>query len=111
LQLALTIYDEILDKGFDGQHFLSGLSKHFRDLLVSGNEKNRSITRSGCKYSLALLRTSKKCQPWFIFDALKTTNDAEINYRTSQNKRLTVELALLKLCNLEAEKKKENEGN
>jgi DNA polymerase III subunit gamma/tau len=105
---CLNIYDEILDKGFDGQHFLSGMSKHFRDLLVAGSDKTVQLLEVGANIRVHYLEQAKKCQPWFIFDALKTTNEAEINYRASQNKRLTVELALLKLCNLEAEKKKEN---
>lgn len=105
---SLTIYDEILEKGFEGQHFLQGLSKHFRDLLVSANEQTVRLLDAGANIRTHYLEQSKKCEPWFIFDALKVLNEAEANYRISQNKRLAVEFALMRLCNLEAEKKNEN---
>lgn len=105
---SLTIYDEILEKGFEGQHFLQGLSKHFRDLLVSSNEQTVRLLDAGANIRTHYLEQSKKCEPWFIFDALKVLNEAEANYRISQNKRLAVEFALMRLCNLEAEKKNEN---
>lgn len=105
---SLTIYDEILEKGFEGQHFLQGLSKHFRDLLVSSNEQTVCLLDASANIRTHYLEQAKKCQAWFIFDALKVLNEAEANYRISQNKRLAVEFALMRLCNLEAEKKNEN---
>ncbi len=103
---ALILFDKILDKGFDGQHFLSGLSKHFRELLVAADEKTVQLIEVGANIKTQYLEQSKKCEPWFIFDALKITNEGELQYRSSQNKRLTVELTLIKLCNIFAEKKK-----
>jgi len=105
---SLILFDEILDKGFDGQHFLSGLSKHFRDVLVAQDEKTVNLLEVGVNIKAQYLEQAKNCTPWFIFQALKITNDSEINYRSSQNKRLTVELALISLCNLIALKKKVN---
>ncbi len=105
---SLTIYDDILDKGFEGQHFLSGLSKHFRDLLVASNEKTVQLLDVGGAIKTHYLEQSKKCQAWYMFDALTVLSSAEVNYRTSQNKRLAVEFALMRLCNLEEEKKNEN---
>ncbi len=105
---SLMIFDEILDKGFDGLHFLSGLAKHFRDLLVAQDEKTVNLIEVGANIKAQYLEQSKKCSPWFLFQALKTTNEAEINYRQSQNKRLTVELAIITLCNLLEIKKKVN---
>lgn len=108
ISVSLTLYDDILDKGFDGQLFLSGLSKHFRDLLVAQNEKTVQLLEVGANIKTQYLEQSKKCTPWFLFQALKITNESEIEYRTSQNKRLTVELALITLSNLIALKKKVN---
>ena len=105
---SLILFDEILDKGFDGQHFLSGLGKHFRDLLVTQDEKTLNLLEVGVNIKTQYTEQSKKCTPWFLFQALKITNESEINYRSSQNKRLTVELALITLCNLNALKKKVN---
>jgi len=108
ISTSLNLFDEILEKGFDGLHFLSGLSKHFRDLLVSQNEKTVQLLEVGAATKQQYLNQAKLCQPWFLLQSLTITNDAEFNYRSSQNKRLTVELALIRLCNLIAEKKKVN---
>ena len=105
---SLTIYNEILDKGFEGQHFLSGLSNHFRDLLVASDEKTVQLIDVGASIRTRYLEQAKKCQAWFIFEALKVLNEAETGYRASQNKRLAVEFALMRLCNLEYEKKNES---
>lgn len=103
---ALVIFDEILNKGFDGQHFISGLSKHFRELLVASSEKTIQLIEVGAGIKSQYLDQAKKCEPWFIFEALNIANQGEMQYKGSQNKRLTVELTLLKLCNIFAEKKK-----
>ncbi len=108
---SLTIYNDIVEKGFDGQQFISGLSSHFRDLLVSSNEKTVQLLDVGDSIKVRYLEQAKKCESWFIFDALKTLNEAEAGYRTSQNKRLAVEYTLIRLCNLIAEKKNEIEND
>lgn len=105
---SLNIYNDILDKGFDGLHFLSGLSNHFRDLLVASNEKSVQLIDAGASIREKYLEQAKKCQGWFVFDALKVLNEAESGYRLSQNKRLAVEYALMRLSNLEYEKKNES---
>jgi len=104
---CLSIYDEILDKGFEGLHFLSGLGKHMRDLLVASNEQTAKLLDSAASIRTRYVEQAKKCEPWFIYEALKILNEAENNYRTSQNKRLAVEYALIRLCNIEYEKKNE----
>lgn len=108
ISTSLSLYDEILDKGFDGQHFLAGLSKHFRDLLVSQDEKTIQLLEVGAAIKVHYLEQSKKCTASFLFRAINLCNDAEIQYRGSQNKRLSVELALINLCQIIAEKKKVN---
>jgi DNA polymerase-3 subunit gamma/tau len=108
IAIALTLFDEILDKGFDGLHFLSGLNMHFRDVLVAKDEKTVQLLEVGANIKQQYIEQAKKCTPWFLFQALKTASEAELNYKGSQNKRLTVELALIHLCNLLALKKKVN---
>ena len=71
-------------------------------------QKTVNLLEVGVNIKAQYLEQSKKCTPWFLFQALKLTNESEINYRSSQNKRLTVELALISLCNLIALKKKVN---
>ena len=104
---SLSIYDEILDKGFEGHHFLSGLGKHLRDLLIASNEKTAQLLDVGASIRTNYIEQAKACEPWFIYEALKIINEAETGYRMSQNKRLSVEYALIRLCNIEYEKKNE----
>jgi len=104
---CLSIYDEILDKGFEGLHFLSGLGKHLRDLLVAANEQTAQLLDAAASIRARYIEQSKTCETWFVYEALKIVNEAETNYRVSQNKRLAVEYALIRLCNIEYEKKNE----
>ncbi len=104
---CLSIYDEILDKGFEGLHFLSGLGKHLRDLLVAANEQTAQLLDAAASIRTRYIEQSKTCETWFVYEALKIVNEAETNYRVSQNKRLAVEYALIRLCNIEYEKKNE----
>ncbi len=105
---SLVIFDDILDKGFDGINFLAGLAKHFRDLLVAQDGKTVQLIEVGANIRERYIEQSKKCSAWFLFRAINLASEAEMNYRNSQNKRLTVELCLINLCNLLAEKKKLN---
>ena len=74
---------------------------------MASDEKTVQLIDVGASIRTRYLEQAKKCQSWFIFEALKVLNDAEANYRTSQNKRLAVEFALMRLCNIEYEKKNE----
>jgi len=105
---ALNLFDEILNKGFEGQFFLSGLTSHFRDVLVARDESTIKLLETSAGIKTQYIEQAKKCDHWFLFQALKISNNSEIEYKTSQNKRLTVEIALINLCNLITLKKKLN---
>jgi DNA polymerase-3 subunit gamma/tau len=104
---SLLIFNEILNKGFDGHHFITGLSSHFRDLLVSRDEKTAVLLEVGADITEKYKSQAKKCSDKFLFQALKIGNDCDLNYRISKNKRLLVEIALVRICQLSDEKKKE----
>jgi DNA polymerase-3 subunit gamma/tau len=95
---SLLVYDEILRKGFDGQHFLSGLAKHFRNLLVSRQPETIQLMEVGEKIGNQYKRQSSQLSPKQIFLGLEIANSADLSYRTSNNSRLHVELALVKCC-------------
>jgi DNA polymerase III subunit gamma/tau len=103
---ALLTFSEILDKGFDGQHFINGLSKHFRDVLVSMDPETLQLLEAGARIRDKYRDQAKKCTPEFLFSALEITNQCDLNFRLSRNQRLHVELALIQLTNLSSEKKK-----
>lgn len=97
---CLLIFDEILGNGFDGNHFITGLASHFRNLLVSKDSSTLKLLEVSegirQKYNLQSQASSAS----FLISALNITNQCDLNYKTSKNQRLQVELALIKLCHL-----------
>jgi len=103
---SLLIFNDVLNKGFDGHHFITGLSSHLRDVLVSKDPQTIALLEVGADIGERYKTQALLCQPEFLFHALKISNDCDIDYRQSKNKRLLVELALIRLCQLTDEKKK-----
>ena len=106
----LITYDEILSKGFDGHHFISGLASHFRDLLVCKNQETIALLEVGEQVKQMYLEQSKSSPHPFLVEAINLANDCDLKYKNSRNQRLLVELCLLQLGSLtfEGEKKKTN---
>lgn len=100
------IFDEILQKGFDGQHFINGLAKHLRNLLVSKNVESIRLLDVTGDTKEKYLTQSAKCSVGFLFNGLQNLVEAESRYRTSKDQRLVVELVLYKLGIETLEKKK-----
>lgn len=105
VQSALLLYDEILSKGFDGQNFVAGLLSHFRDLLVARDAKTAALLQVGANIRQRYLQQSASCDQMFVYDAMNIINDCDISYKQSRNKRLSVELMLIRLCQLAEQKK------
>lgn len=95
---SLLIFNEILNKGFDGQHFVSGLAAHFRNLLVSRDAETLVLLEVSSSVAQQYQHQAQQCAPNFIYKALEIANDCDLNYRQSKNKRLLVELLLIHLC-------------
>jgi DNA polymerase-3 subunit gamma/tau len=112
LSSVLITFNEILDKGFDGHNFISGLNSHFRNLLVSKDESTLRLLEVTPAIKKRFLQQTGKCSVDFIFRALDAGLNCDLNYKNSKNQRLHVELSLIKLCRLmdeygdPAEKKK-----
>ena len=102
---ALLTFNEILSKGFDAQHFVSGLSSHFRNLLVCKDEKTVSLMEVGDETRELFKKQAQTCEDDFLIKALMLANKCDLNYRVSKNKRLLVELMLIRLCQLSDKKK------
>ena len=100
---ALNQLNEILDKGFDVHNFISGLSSHFRDLLVSKDQSTLQLLEVGKNTKEKYLEQSKKCDVSFLFNALDITNECDINFKTSKNQRLLVEISLMQLASITSE--------
>ena len=108
---SLMILDKIINKGFDVQSFVSGLSSHFRDLLVAQNERSISLLQVSDSIKKRYAEQAKICPPDFLYKALELSVQCELNYKTSKNKRLLVELMLIKICQIiSASEKKNNDS-
>ncbi len=108
---ALTTYSDILEKGFDGHHFIVGLSQHFRNLLVAKDEVTLKLLEVGEGAVEHYKNQCAKTSLHFLIQALNITGDADIHYKASKNQRLHVELALMKLCSLNSEEAKKKMMN
>lgn len=103
---TLLIFDEILKRGFDAHHFVSGLSSHLRDLLVCKDAATIQLMDVGPKVKEKYGTQSQKSSIDFLMDALTITNDCDLQYRIAKNKRLHVEFALLKVARVFDEQRK-----
>ena len=95
--ILLTI-NEIISRGFDGQHFLIGLGEHLRNLLVGQDPKTVMLLEISSNLQQKYLEQAKKCASAFLLKALEIHNQFDQSYKTSNNKRLQLELAMLQIC-------------
>lgn len=102
---ALMIFNEVLNKGFDAQHFITGLSSHLRDVLVSKDPITIQLLEVSADIGEKYKQQAAACSTEFLFKALNISNECDLNYRLSKNKRLLIELALIKICQLSGVKK------
>ena len=100
---ALLLLNDVLNKGFDGSHFITGLSSHFCDLLVSKDPATLPLLEVGASIRQRYQAQAQKCPLPFLYRAMKLCNDCDLNYRTSKNKRLLVELTLIQVAQITAE--------
>ncbi len=90
--------NEILSKGFAANHFISGFASHLRDLLVSRDAQTLPLLEVSETVRTRYSEQAAKCRPQFLYRALRFCNDCDLNYRTSSNKRLLVELTLIQVA-------------
>src|SRR5580765_1394406 len=98
LAAAMLLYDDINRKGFEGDLVVEGFAEFIRNLLVCKDEKCASLLEVVESFKDKYVETAKKISPAVLISALNILNESEINYKQARNKRLHVELALIKLC-------------
>ena len=101
-QCMLT-FNEILERGFEGSHFITGLASHLRDLLVSKDAVTLPLLEVSNNVRARYQEQAQRCQSKFLYKAIKLCSDCDLNYRTSKNKRLLVEITLIQLSQLTLE--------
>lgn len=97
---SMLILNDILEKGFDGNHFITGLSSHFRDLLVSRDASTLPLLEVGAGIRERYQQQAQKCPVQFLYKAMKLCNDCDLSYRASKNKRLLIEITLIQVAQL-----------
>jgi len=93
-------FDEIINNGFDGQNFINGLSDHLRNLLLCQDEQTISLLSKNESLKQRYLDQAKKTEANFLVRALKLTNECDLQYKLSNNKRLLVEICLMQVSSI-----------
>ena len=96
----ILLLNEVIEKGFDGQHFIDGFSSHLRDLMVSKDNKTQVLLEQNKSLLNRYIEQANKKSLNFILTAIELTEDCSYRYRTSKNQRLLVEICLMKLCSI-----------
>lgn len=97
---TLLLFNEVLNKGFEGSHFINGLSSHLRSLLVSKDPATIQLLEVSQNIKQKYLQQSSNCSVTFLLRSLDFSNTCSIEYKDSSNRRLCVEIALLKMANI-----------
>ena len=97
---VMALLNDIINKGFDGSHLISGLAVHVRNVLMAKDEQTLPLLQTSERQMERYKEQAKKCPAKFLYNALKLMNDCDINYRQSGNKRLLVELTLIEMSQL-----------
>ena len=100
---ALLLLNEVINKGFDAGHFINGYSSHLRNLLVSRDAATLSLLEVGASIRQRYQTQATDCSLRFLYRAMKLSNDCDLNYKASKNKRLLVELTLIQIGQLTSE--------
>ncbi|HUR64814.1 MAG TPA: hypothetical protein VMZ03_00565, partial [Chitinophagaceae bacterium] len=108
---AMLQYDDINRKGFEGDLVLNGFAEFIRNLLVCKDEKAASLLEVVESFKDKYIAAAKDASPALLISALNILNETEINYKAARNKRLHVEMALIKLCYLQQAIHLTTEGN
>ena len=95
---CLLTLNEILTKGFDGQHFINGLASHMRNLLVSRDAQTVKLIETSDEIRTKYTEQAQRCTPRFLYTAMRLCNDCDLQYKQSQNKRLLIELTLIEVA-------------
>jgi len=106
---VLLTFNEILENGFDGHNFISGLNSHMRDLLVSKDKETLKLLETTPSVKQKYLEQTALSPVEFLFKALEIGSNCDLSYKTSKNPRLHVELSLIRLCRLSDQQEETSE--
>ena len=91
----MLLLNGVMEKGFDGGHFINGLASHIRNVMMAKDASTLRLIEASENMRRKYATQAQKCSSTFLYKALKILNDCDINYRQSSNKRLLVEMSLI----------------
>ena len=97
----MLLLNGVLEKGFDGGHFISGLASHVRNVLMAADASTLKLIETSEAQRQRYAEQAKKCPVKFLYSALKILNECDVKYRQSTNKRLLVELTLIEVAQIQ----------
>ena len=94
----LLLLNEVIDNGFDTQHFIQGLATHLRNLLLGKDERIIDLMDVSRQLKSRYAEQAQKCSQHFLLKSMDLANQCDINFKSCNNKRLHLEICLLKMC-------------
>lgn len=94
----MLLLNSVMEKGFDGGHFVNGLATHVRNVLMAADESTLKLIETSDALRSRYAEQAKKCPAKFLYSALRILNDCDVKYRQSSNKRLLIELSLIEVA-------------
>ena len=96
----MLLLNGVMEKGFDGGHFITGLASHVRNVLMAADESTLKLIETSDALRKRYAEQARKCPVKFLYSALKILNECDVKYRQSSNKRLLVELTLIEVAQI-----------
>ena len=99
----LLLLNNVVENGFDIQHFIQGLATHLRNLLLGRDERLIDLMEVSRQLKARYAEQAQKCSQYFLLKTLDLANQCDLNFRNSNNKRLHLEICLMKMCYVEGQ--------
>ncbi len=99
----LLLLNNVVENGFDIQHFIQGLATHLRNLLLGRDERLIDLMEVSRQLKARYVEQAQKCSQYFLLKTLDLANQCDLNFRNSNNKRLHLEICLMKMCYVEGQ--------
>ena len=99
----LLLLNEVVEKGFDIQHFIQGFASHLRNLLLGRDPRVIDLMEVSQQVKMRYADQAQRCSQYFVLKSIDLANQCDINFRNSSNKRLHVEICLMKMCFLDGQ--------
>lgn len=99
----LLLLNDVVENGFDIQHFIQGFAAHLRNLLLGKDQRIIDLMEVSQQLKMRYAEQAHKCSQYFLLKSLDLANQCDLNFRNSSNKRLHVEICLMKMCYVEGQ--------